>query len=207
MAVERTRGGNAAIVHGGLRPVIEEDHWSTDGRLTLRGRYPAAATDAFEAVLRRRGSTDQHVVGFSRDGERFSVEIDVASMPSFAQPLPLRDGNWDVFVRRAGAASAGLITPVYDHARLARITGDNADIGPKNYRFTTSGYDAPLIVVRPTLKLSELGRFQRQMLRSVVLPAAAETPAAGLGRLHQLEGQAVRRQPARHRRGAAPPRR
>ena len=176
VAVERTRSGDAAIVHGGLRPVIEEDHWSTDGRLTLRGRYPAAAAEEYEVVLRRRGSTDQHVVGFSRDGERFSAEIDVARMPSFTQPMPLRDGNWDVFVRRAGAASAGLITPVYDHARLAHISGDNADIGPKNYRFTTSGYDAPLIVVKPTLKLSELGRFQRKVLRSAYYPVQQKRP-------------------------------
>jgi CDP-glycerol glycerophosphotransferase len=176
VAVERTRGGNVAIVHGGLRPVIEEDSWSTDGRLTLRGSYPAAAQDGYEVVLRRRSSTDQHIVGFSRDGERFSAEIDVARMPSFNQPLPLRDGNWDVFVRRAGAASEGLVSPVYDHAALARISDDKVDIGPKNYRFTTSGYDAPLIVVKPTLKLSEQGRFQRKMLRSAYYPLQQKLP-------------------------------
>jgi CDP-glycerol glycerophosphotransferase len=175
VAVERTQTGNVAIVHGGLRPVIEEDNWSADGRLTLRGSYPAAAGE-YEAVLRRRGSTDQHVAELSRDGARFSVEIDVAKMPSFGQQLPLRDGNWDVFVRRAGAATAGLITPAYDHARLARISDNKVDIWPKNYLFTTSGYDAPLIVVKPTLKLSEQGRFQRKMLRSAYYPLQQKLP-------------------------------
>ena len=112
----------------------------------------------------------------TRDGARFSVEIDVAKMPSFNRPLPLRDGNWDIFVRRAGAATAGLITPAYDHARLADITGEKVGIGPKNYRFTTSGYDAPLIVAKPALKLSEQGRFQRKALRSAYYPLQQKLP-------------------------------
>jgi CDP-glycerol glycerophosphotransferase len=176
VAVERTRGGDVAIVHGGLRPVIEEDTWGTDGRLTLRGSYPAAAKAEYEVVLRRRGSTDQHVAGLSRDGDRFSAAIDVAKMPSFSEPMPLRDGAWDVFVRRAGAASAGLVTPAYDHARLARISDDDVDIGPKKYRFTTSGYDAPLILVKPALKHSEQGRFQQKVLRSAYYPLQQRLP-------------------------------
>ena len=175
VAVERTRTGNVTIVRGGLRPVIDEDSWNADGRLTLRGSYPAAEGE-YEAVLSRRGSTDQHVVGLTRNGARFSVEIDVAKMPSFNRPLPLRDGNWDIFVRRSGAATAGLITPAYDHARLAGISGGKVGIGPKDYRFTTSGYDAPLIVAKPTLKLSEQGRFQRKALRSAYYPLQQKLP-------------------------------
>ncbi len=95
--------GNAAVVQGGLRPVIDEDTWSAEGRLTLRGSYPAPEDGRYEAVLRRRGSTDRHVVAMARDGERFSISIDVARMPSFGRLLPLRDGRWDIFVRRAGA--------------------------------------------------------------------------------------------------------
>ena len=37
LAVERTVAGNAAVVQGSPRPVIDEDTWSAEGRLTLRG--------------------------------------------------------------------------------------------------------------------------------------------------------------------------
>jgi CDP-glycerol glycerophosphotransferase len=176
VAVERTRTGEVAVVHRGLRPLIDENEWSPDGRLTLRGSYPAAAGAEFEAVLRRRGSTDRRVAGFARDGARFTVEIDVSRMPSFGRPMPLRDGSWDVLVRRAGVASGDMVRPGYDHGRLAEISGDKVSIGPKSYRFTTSGYDAPLIVVKPTLKLSEQGRFQRKVLRSAYYPLQQKLP-------------------------------
>ena len=41
------------------------------------------------------------------------------AMPSFGRSLPLRDGTWDLFLRRAGAADGELIVPGYDHSRLA----------------------------------------------------------------------------------------
>ena len=176
LAVERTQTGNAAVVQGRLRPVIDEDSWSPEGRLTLRGRYPAPEGSRYEAVLRRRGSTDRHVVSMSRDGERFSVSIDVAGLPSFGRLLPLRDGRWDLLTRRAGGPDDELVTPVYDHARLAHVTGDKVSIQPKSYRFTTAGYDAPMIVASPVLKLTETGRFQRKLLRSAYYPLQQRRP-------------------------------
>ena len=83
MAVERTRSGDVTIVRGGLRPVIEEDQLGHRRAADPAGQLSGAAEGDYEAVLSRRGSTDQHVVGITRDGERFSVEIDVAKMPSF----------------------------------------------------------------------------------------------------------------------------
>ncbi len=176
LAVERTLTGNVAIVQGDLRPVIDENAWSAEGRLTLRGSYPAPAGGRYEAVLRRRGSADRHVVALSRDGERFSIGIDAGAMPSFGRLLPLRDGRWDVFVRRVGAADAGLVGLVYDHARLTQVTGDKVGIGPKSYRFTTAGYDAPMLVAKPMVKLSEKGRFQRKLLRSAYYPLQQRWP-------------------------------
>jgi CDP-glycerol glycerophosphotransferase len=174
--VERTSGGDAAIATRGLRPVIEEHTWSEDGRLTLRGSYPAPEAAEFEVVLRRRGSTDLHVAALSREGARFRVELDVSRLPSFGQPLPLRDGNWDIFVRRAGAAGGELVSPAYDHARLARVSGDKVTVGRKTYQFTTSGYDAPLIVVKPVLKMTEHGRYQRKVLSSAYYPLQQRLP-------------------------------
>jgi len=176
IAVERTRNGNTVIARRGLRPVIEEYSWSDDGRLTLRGIYPASVEGSFEAVLRRRSSTQQHAVPFDREGDTFTISIDGGRIPSFGRSLPLRDGSWDILVRRSGTGDAGLIVPRYDHARLADVDGKRLTFGLKVYRFTTSGYDTPLLAVGPALKLTEHGRVQRRMLRGVYYPLQQKLP-------------------------------
>jgi CDP-glycerol glycerophosphotransferase len=176
IAVERARSGNVVIIRRRPRPVIEEQSWDRDGRLTLRGSYPAATEGRFEAVLRRRTSTDQHVVGLSRDNDRFVIRIDVGAMPSFGQKQPLRDGFWDIFVRRADTRDAETIVPGYDHARLPDLDDSKLVVGLKVYQFTTSGYDAPLITVRPVLRLTEQGRLQRRMLSGMYYPLQLRLP-------------------------------
>jgi CDP-glycerol glycerophosphotransferase len=175
IAVERTRYGDTVILRRGMRPVIDEHSWSDAGRLTLRGSYPASAGQA-EAVLRRRSSTEQHVVGVARDGDRFVIDIPVSAMPSFGRSLPLRDGTWEILVRRTGIGDDGLVVPGYDHARLGDVDGRKLNFGPKSYRFSTSGYDAPLLTVGPVLKLTEHGRVQRRVLRGVYYPLAQKLP-------------------------------
>jgi CDP-glycerol glycerophosphotransferase len=176
IAVERARSGNVVLVRRRPRPVIQEQSWDREGRLTLRGTYPDAADGRFEAVLRRRTSTDQHVVGLSRDGDNFAIRIDVGAMPSFGQRLPLRDGFWDIFVRRVGSADGEPIVPGFDHGRLDDIDDSKVEIGLKVYQFTTSGYDAPLITVRPVLRLTEQGRLQRRMLSGMYYPLQLRLP-------------------------------
>jgi CDP-glycerol glycerophosphotransferase len=176
IAVERTRYGNVMIARRGLRPVIDEHSWTDDGLLTLCGSYSATVEGTFEAVLLRRSSTEQHVVPVERDGDRFTIEISAAAMPSFGRLLPLRDGTWDLFVRRERAADGELIVPGYDHSRLADLDDRKLSIGQKSYRFTTSGYDTPLLSVGPALKLTEHGRVQRRMLRGVYYPLQQKLP-------------------------------
>ena len=176
ITVERTRYGNALIARRGLRPVIDEHSWTDAGRLTLRGSYPATVEGPFEAVLLRRSSTDQHAIPFKRNGDRFTVDISAAAMPSFGRSLPLRDGTWDLFVRRAGAADGELIAAGYDHTRLASLDDRKLSVGPKSYRFTTSGYDTPMLTVGPALKITEHGRVQRRVLRGVYYPLQQKLP-------------------------------
>jgi CDP-glycerol glycerophosphotransferase len=174
--VARTRYANAAIVRRGQLPVIEEHAWSAAGSLTLTGRYAGAAGEACEAVLTRRGSSDRHVIAMPRDGERFTITIDATAMPSFGRQLPLRDGSWLFGVRHAGREEEELIQPVYDHARLREVGDKRLTFGPKAYRFTTSGYDSPILTVGPALKITEGGRVQRKVLRSVYYPVQQRLP-------------------------------
>jgi CDP-glycerol glycerophosphotransferase len=176
IAVGRTRNGDTAIVRRDVRPVIDEHSWSSDGRLTLRGSYPASAAGPSEAVLRRRSSTDQHVVRCDRQGDRFVIDIPVSAMPSFGRSLPLRDGSWEISVRRAGIGDGELVVPGYDHARLAGFDGGRQSLGPKVYQLTTFGNDAPLLTVGSALKLTEHGRLPRRMLRDVYYPLQQKLP-------------------------------
>jgi CDP-glycerol glycerophosphotransferase len=176
IVLERTRYGNAMVVRRGLRPVIDEHAWTDGGRLTLRGSYPATVVGTYELVLRRRSSTEQHVIGCERDGDRFTIDFDAAGMPSFGRRLPLRDGIWDLFLRREHAAEGELIVPSYDHARLADLDDRKLTIGQKSYRFTTWGYDTPMITVGPALKFTEHGRVQRRVLRGVYYPLQQKLP-------------------------------
>ena len=144
--------------------------------LTLQGNYSATVEGSFEAVLLRRSSTQQHVVPVQRDGDRFTIEINAAAMPSFGRLLPLRDGSWDLFLRRERAADGELIVPGYDHSRLGDLDGRKLSVGQKSYRFTTSGYDTPMLSVGPALKLTEHGRVQRRMLRGVYYPLQQKLP-------------------------------
>jgi CDP-glycerol glycerophosphotransferase len=176
IVVERTRYGNAAIVRRSQLPVIDQHAWTSEGRLVLSGTYPAAAGQP-DVLLRRKGSTDQHILALARDGQRFTITIDATALPSFGRLLPLRDGTWEILVRPdPGRAEAELVTPAYEHARLAEVGDRRLTFGPKSYRFTTSGYDAPILTVGPALKLTEGGRVQRKVLRSVYYPVQQRRP-------------------------------
>ncbi len=173
LGVERASDGNALIVGRNVRPVIEQHAWSEDGRLTLSGSFPSSAEGCYDALLLRCGSTDQHLAAITRDADRFSIEFSPPAMPSFGKLLPLRDGSWDILVRRADGE---LIVPGYDHGRLSEIDDRKHVFGPKSYRFTTAGYDTPILAVGAALKLAENGRVQRRVLRGVYYPLQAKRP-------------------------------
>jgi CDP-glycerol glycerophosphotransferase len=175
VVVERTIHGNAAVTARGPLPVIDQHAWSPDGTLTLSGRFPGAPGSSCELLLERKTSTDRHAVPVRRDGARFTVDIDATSMPSFGRRLPLRDGAWLIRMRRLDADGAPM-TPVYDHARLADVGDRKLAFGPKTYRFTTAGYDAPILTVGPALRLAQHGRVQRRVLRRLYYPVQQRRP-------------------------------
>ncbi len=167
VAIQRTEQGNVAVVLRGAVPVISDYTWSTDGRLTVRGRCgePDAAV---EAVLQRVGAAELHLLPVERTGDSFSAIADVAAMPVFGRNQPLRDGEWELKFRRLGRGEE-LIVPGYAHDRLATADDGRHQFGPKLYRFTTSGRDSPVLTVEP-LSVAEQGRVQRRVLREVYYP-------------------------------------
>ena len=153
-------------------------------------------------MLRHRESSDEHVIAMRRDGGRFALEINVAAMPAFGRELPLRDGIWDMSARTDGA---GPIRLEYDHAGLAGITEQKTNAGPKLYTFTTSGYDAPIVICEPRLRASERGNFGQRQLRETFYPAQIELPLRDAVLFVSWNGGQCADNPLRHRGGVAPP--
>jgi len=176
IAIERNRYGNVTLAEREPQPLIEEHSWSPDGRLLLQGSYLGADGVTLEAVLRRVDATDEFAVACQRDGERFAVEIPVAAMPAFGQPLPIHDGQWEILARADDDVPGRVTAVAYDHARLSEISHKKVAAGAKLYALTTAGYDAPMITVEPRLRLSEQGNFNRRVLRRAVYPIHSHRP-------------------------------
>ena len=208
----RSRYGDLVMTERSPRPVIDEHEWQPDGRLVLRGSFLGAglpgAGDQYETVLRRIGSADSHVIGFRVDGERFSIEADLDAMPFFGSTIPLRDGEWNLYVRPAGGLRDGSETLAelkYDHDRLGDVAAQRVPAGRKWYRLMIAGHDDPLITAEPRLRRIEQGNFAQRALRRGYYPLMLRTPVRDSVFFVSWKGKQCARQSARHRGGTAPP--
>jgi CDP-glycerol glycerophosphotransferase len=169
----RSRYGDLVTAECTPRPVIDEHEWRPDGRLVLRGSFLGAA-GRYETVLRRFGFSDSHVIPFRLKGDRFSIEVDLERMPFFGAGIPLRDGEWNLYVRPAGAD--GLAELTYDHDRLGDVAAQRVAAGRKWYRLMIKGHDDPMITAEPRLRRTELGNFSQRALRRGYYPMMVRTP-------------------------------
>jgi len=169
----QSRYGDLVIAERTPRPVVDEYEWQPGGRLVLRGSFLGAtghgAGGSYETVLRRIGSGDSHVIGFAVAGERFSIQADLDRMPFFGSAIPLRDGEWNLYVRPVG--SEALAELKYDHGRLGDVAGQRVAAGRKWYRFMVTGHDDPQVVAEPQLRRVEQGNFGQRALRRGFYPA------------------------------------
>jgi CDP-glycerol glycerophosphotransferase len=172
----QSRYGDFVISERAPRPVIDEHEWQPGGRLVLRGSFLGAGlipgtSDRYETVLRRIGSADSHVIGFATDGERFSIEAGLDQMPFFGSAIPLRDGEWNLYVRPAGGGPDTLAEIKYDHDKLGDVTGQRVMAGRKQYRLVVTGHNDPVITAEPQLRRVEQGNFGQRALRRGFYPA------------------------------------
>jgi CDP-glycerol glycerophosphotransferase len=173
--VGRSRYGDLVMAERTPRPVIDEHEWQPDGRLMLRGSFGAGG-GPYETVLRRIGSSDAHAIGFRLQDGRFSIEADLERMPFFGSAIPLRDGEWKLYVRPVGGGPETLAELTYDHDRLGGVAGRRVAAGRKWYCFLVTGHDDPMITAEPALRRAEQGNFAQRALRRGYYPAMARTP-------------------------------
>lgn len=173
--VGQSRYGDLVMAERTPRPVIDEHEWRRDGRLLLRGSF-AGRGGPYQTVLRRVGSADAHAIAFDLAGERFSIEADLEQLPFFGSAIPLRDGEWKLYVRPVGGGPETLAELTYDHDRLSEVTGQRVAAGRKWYAFMVTGHDAPMVTAEPALRRAEQGNFAQRALRRGYYPAMARTP-------------------------------
>jgi CDP-glycerol glycerophosphotransferase len=174
VVVGRSRYGDLMMSARTPRPVIDSHEWHDDGRLVLRGSF-LGAEGSYETILRRVGSGDAHVIPFGLDGERFTIEADVERMPFFGERVPLRDGEWNLFVRATDSPGA-LAELKYDHDGLGSVSGARVEAGKKWYRFIVTGHDDPQITAEPRLRRTEQGNYAQRALRRGYYPLALRAP-------------------------------
>ncbi len=162
---------------------MTELNWGEDGELRISGALPAgvpasAAADCL-LVLRHLDGWDIRTVRPHLDGGSFSAAIPVGAMEVFGARLPLRDGQWELSLRAAGAqvgigpVGAGPVgagpagTGAVDTGPVV-MDGRRVSIGRKVYRCSAGPGGAGIrLVVGPALGVTERGRIRRRLLRDI----------------------------------------
>jgi len=159
--------------------------WTSAGQLLLSGTLPADG-DSYQLAVRQLGGWEQHVVpvaGIDASGT-FSVTVPVSAMAVFGAEHPLRDGRWQLELRRGdGSAIAAELTgtdprPVKVGRKLYRCPADPA--GPGN---------GLVIEVGPALAWYERGRIRRRLLRDLYYRAQRLLPARPAVVLMSFDGK------------------
>ena len=184
----RTRYGNAAIVRRSEVPVIDQHAWTSDGRLTLSGTYaatagaarrPAAPEGLHRSARAAAGAGRPALLDHDRrDRDAVVRRAAAAARRQLGDPGPARrDRRGRRRRRRRGRRPRARA----DHARLrprpaGRGRRPAADLRPEglpvhDQRLRRADPDRG-----PAFKITEGGRVQRKVLRSVYYPVQQRRP-------------------------------
>src|SRR3954470_1604661 len=173
--LSRTRKAEAALIDQTPRPIVREAEWTEDGRLVLSGGLPAGVP-AQELVLVASDYGDQFAFPMTMEGDSFEVSITPARIESLAGTLPLRAGNWTLFMREAGAGESAPQMPVvvahslYDQLPLRTV------VARKRFRLGMTKYDRAFLAVDRDLDEDERGHYNQMRLRQTVYVARRTQP-------------------------------
>jgi CDP-glycerol glycerophosphotransferase len=165
--LSRTRKADAALIDQTPRPIVREAEWTADGVLAVGGELPAGMPPQ-ELVLVAADYGDEYSFPLHCEGTRFEARIAPAQVESLAGTLPLRAGNWTLFVRAARAGGAAVRTPVvlshalYDQLPISTV------VGRKPFALGMTKYDRAFIAVELDLDEDERGPYNQRELRENV---------------------------------------
>jgi CDP-glycerol glycerophosphotransferase len=173
--LSRTRKADAALIDQTPRPIVREAEWTADGRLVLGGGLPEGLAPQ-ELVLVAGDYGDTFAFPMTSQDDRFDVSISPARVESLAGTLPLRTGNWGLFMREAGAGETAPRMPVviahglYDRLPLRTV------VDRKPFALGMTKYDRAFIAVERDLEEDERGHYNQLRLRETVYVARRTQP-------------------------------
>ncbi|TDB84382.1 glycosyltransferase [Actinomadura sp. KC216] len=98
----RTRRSTMRVVVREPVLAVDEVSWSSDGALHLAGTCTDQAGRPDALILRRRRSSEEHMVTLRWEGDCFTIRFSPARMPVLGVSRPLVSGRWDVFASVGG---------------------------------------------------------------------------------------------------------
>ncbi len=176
LALVRTKDGDAVLLARAPQPVVEEARWSESGELELSGALGAGAPPFDELVLAGRLHLVQHLFPLEVDGSgRFRATLTPGRVRSLAGELPLREGNWELFARPAGAKERAQMTPVLMTQQLFEELPMRHVINHKTFLLTVTPQLQVVVAAHRDLDDDgERGRFHQRQLREHVYAPGRE---------------------------------
>lgn len=177
LALVRTKDGDAVLLARAPQPVVEEARWTDAGELELSGALGAGSPRFDELVLVGRLHLAQHAFPLHADGDRFHATLTPGRVRSLAGELPLREGNWELFARRAGVKERADMTPVLMTQQLFEELPMRHVIDHKTFLFTVTPQLQTVVAAHRDLDDDgERGRFHQRQLREHVYTPGREQP-------------------------------
>lgn len=172
-ALVRTKDGDALLIARTPTPVVDEARWTESGEIELSGELWAGHASFDELVLVGRLHLEQHPFPLRMEGHRFFATLTPGHVRSLAGELPLQEGNWELFARRAGVTERHAMTRVLMTQQLFDSLPMRHVIGHKTFLLTvTPELQAVVTAFRDLDEEGERGRYNQRLLRQRVYDSA-----------------------------------
>lgn len=172
-----TRTGRLQVVQRHPRPEVSGVRWTGDGALELSGRYREPTGRATELVLRAAERAVSLTAPMDRDGDGFTVRLAPTAMATPGGPLPLAEGQWDLWSRDAGDP-AGTVRVTADRSVLPGLPSSRTE-GARQLTVLDLDHDSLAVLVTGDLPPAQRGRAGQRRLRSEHYPAYRQEPLLG----------------------------
>jgi CDP-glycerol glycerophosphotransferase len=172
----RTVYGDLALRLRTPRPLLTDARWTPDGTLELTGER-RGLEGGHELLLVARDRFERHYLDPIADGagERFTIRVRPAHMPSLAGERPLGEGPWELQTRPAGAGRAALVSVVVERELMGRLPV-RAVFEHKAFAFATTTFASAVLVAERDLDEDERGPFHQRRLQHTAYAARRSEP-------------------------------
>ncbi|MGD3110429.1 bifunctional glycosyltransferase/CDP-glycerol:glycerophosphate glycerophosphotransferase, partial [Streptomyces sp. YGL11-2] len=176
LVVAATAGGDLVLHDRVPQPYVDRVVWRADGTLLVAGVLPDAAPQAPELVLRHTAHAVEAALPAVHDEGRFHCELPLATLPSYAGELPLREGRWTLHLRERGAPGASPDVPVRFAPSVLDGLPASRTVRGKPFVLDRVRGDEAFVAAGPALPATDRGPYRRRVLREQHYPLHRSRP-------------------------------